>query len=201
MNKRFAQIITDATDPQTGRVDRARLFSALEADPSDPTAAMFDAAAFTFETVEELKSTLPLAATERMKKLLDYHEASQQAHADQIKDAASFAAGATRDLRKWSEEYWALAITETRKQIDSMRASAITSAVNAANATKDAEKALRKYSDELFEGKSEMTKNRRELLDESAKIAEKIGTASIVLLLMAFAFGIFVGAGISRFSW
>jgi len=201
MNKRFAQIITDATDPRTGMVDRARLFSALEADPSDPTAAMFDAAAFTFEMVEELKSTLPLVVTERMKKLLDYHEASQRTHADQIKDAASLVTGASQDLRKWGEGYWALAISETRKQIDSMRASAITSAVNAANATKDAERALRKYSDELFEGKSEMTKTWRQFLDEGAKIAEKIGTASIVLLLMAFAFGVLVGAGISRFSW
>ena len=201
MNKRFAQIITDATDPRTGMVNRARLFSALEADPSDPTAAMFDAAAFTFEMVEELKSTLPLVVTERMKKLLDYHEASQRTHADQIKDAASLVTGASQDLRKWGEGYWALAISETRKQIDSMRASAITSAVNAANATKDAERALRKYSDELFEGKSEMTKTWRQFLDEGAKIAEKIGTASIVLLLMAFAFGVLVGAGISRFSW
>jgi len=54
MNKRFAQIVTDATDPLTGRVDRARLFSALEADANDPTAAIFDAAAFTFEMLEDL---------------------------------------------------------------------------------------------------------------------------------------------------
>ena len=69
------------------------------------------------------------------------------------------------------------------------------------NATKDAKKALRKYSDELFEGKSELTKTWRQFLDEGAKIAERIGTASMVLLLMAFAFGVLVGAGISRFSW
>lgn len=151
-------------------VDRASLFSALEADPSDPTAAMFDAAAFTFETVEELKSTLLLVVTERMKKLLDYHEASQQAHADQIKDAASFAAGSSRDLRKWGEEYWALAISATTKQVDSMRASAITSAIDAANATKEAEKALRKYSDDLFEGRTEMTQNWRQFLEEGTKL-------------------------------
>ena len=65
MNKRFAQIVTDATDPRTGRVDRARLFSALEADANDPTAAIFDAAAFTFEMLEELKASLPPQPTPR----------------------------------------------------------------------------------------------------------------------------------------
>jgi hypothetical protein len=105
MNKRFAQIITDATDPRTGRVDRARLFSALEADPNNPIAAIFDAAAFTLEMVEELKSTLPLAVTERMKKLLDYHEASQRAHADQMNDAASMTVKTSCDARKCSKEF------------------------------------------------------------------------------------------------
>jgi hypothetical protein len=201
MNKRFAQIITDATDPRTGIVDRARLFFALEADPSDPTAAMFDAAAFTFEMVEELKSTLPLVVTERMKKLLDYHEASQRTHASRMDDAALMIANTSRDSRKWTEEFWALAISEARKQADTARISGVSAAANATNATREAERAVRECSEKLFESKIEMTKSWRQFLDEGAKIAERIGTASIVLLLMAFAFGIFVGAGISRFSW
>jgi hypothetical protein len=44
----------------------------------------------------------------------------------------------------------------------------------------------------------EMTKNWKQFLDESTKVAERIGTASIVLLLMAFALGILVGAVVSR---
>jgi hypothetical protein len=180
MNKRFAQIITDATDPRTGMVDRARLFSALEADPSDPTAAMFDAAAFTFEMVEELKSTLPLVVTERMKKLLDYHEASQRTHASRMDDAASIITNTSRDSRKWSEEFWALAISEARKQADTARISGVSAAANATNATREAERAVRECSEKLFEGKIEMTKIWRQFLDEGAKIAERIGTASMV---------------------
>ena len=88
MNKRFAQIVTDATDPLTGRVDRARLFSALEADPSDPTAAIFDAAAFTFEMVEDLKSTIPLTINERLKKHIEYLEGFHLAHATKMDESA-----------------------------------------------------------------------------------------------------------------
>ena len=130
MNKRFAQIVTDATDPLTGRVDRARLFSALEADANDPTAAIFDAAAFTFEMLEELKASLPLTITERMKKHLDYLEGTQRVHTNKMNEAASITANTSRELRKWSEQFWALAITEARKQADAGRIGGITASAN-----------------------------------------------------------------------
>jgi hypothetical protein len=201
MNKRFAQIITDATDPRTGMVDRARLFSALEADPSDPTAAMFDAAAFTFETVEELKSTLPLAVTERIKKLLDYHEASQRTHADRINDATSVAVSASRDLRKWGEEYWAQSISEARTHVNSMRASAISATTGAERATKEAEKSVRICSQELIKDKKEMIESWREFLKEANSISKENDRACLRLVLVVFGIGVIIGAAITHFPW
>jgi hypothetical protein len=201
MNKRFAQILTDATDPRTGMVDRARLFSALEADPSDPTAAMFDAAAFTFETVEELKSTLPLAVTERIKKLLDYHEASQRTNADRISDAASVAASTSRDLRKWGEESWAQTVSETRKQVDSMRASAINAAAKAENAIKEAERSLRISSDELIRGKRDMMESWKGFLKEANSISKENDRACLKLVLIVFGIGVIIGAVVTHFPW
>jgi len=200
MNKRFAQIVTDATDPLTGRVDRARLFSALEADPSDPTAAIFDAAAFTFEMLEELKASLPLTINERLKKHLDYLEGTQRAHANKMDEAALITANTSRDLRKWSEQFWALAIAEARKQAEAGRISGITASANATNATKEAERAVRECSRKLSEGRSEMAENSSHFLAEARRIAKLIRTASIILLFMAFTVGIVVGAGISHLS-
>jgi thiol:disulfide interchange protein len=201
MNKRFAQIITDSTDPLTGRVDRARLFSALEADANDPTAAIFDAAAFTFEMLEELKSSIPLTITERMKKHLEYLEGSQRTYANKLDDAASMTANTSRELRKWSEQFWALAITEARKQAEAGRIGGITASANATNATKEAERAVRECSRKLSEGRMEIAETWSQLLEEARRIAQRIRTASIILLLIAFAVGILVGAGISRVSW
>jgi hypothetical protein len=198
MNKRFAQIVTDAMDPQTGRVDRARLFSALEADPSDPTAAIFDAAAFTFEMLEELKASLPLTINERMKKHLEYLEGSQRAYANKMDVAASATANTSRDLRKWSEQFWVLAITEARKQADAGRIGGITASAKATNATKEAERAVRECSRKLSEGRLEMAETWNQLLEEARRIDQQIRTASIILLLMAFAVGVLVGAGVSR---
>jgi hypothetical protein len=198
MNKRFAQIITDATDPRTGRIDRARLFLALEADPSDPTAAIFDAAAFTFEMLEELKASIPLTINERLKKHLEYLEGSQRAYANKMDDAASMTTNTSRDLRKWSEQFWALAITEARKQADAGRIGGITASANATNATKEAERAVRECSRKLSEGRLEMTESWGQILEEARRITRRIRTASIILLLMAFAVGILVGAGVSR---
>ena len=200
MNKRFAQIVTDATDPLTGRVDRARLFSALEADPSDPTAAIFDAAAFTFEMLEELKASIPLTINELIKKHLDYLEGSQRAHANKIDDAASMTANTSRDLRKWSEQFWVLAITEASKQAEAGRLRGITASANATNATREAERAVRECSKRLYEGRMEMAESWNQFLEEAKRIAQRIRTASIILLLMAFLAGILVGVGVSRFS-
>ena len=201
MNKRFAQIITDATDPLTGRVDRARLFSALEADANDPTAAIFDAAAFTFEMLEELKASIPLIISELIKKHLDYLEGSQRAQANKMDEAASITANTSRDLRKWSEQFWALAITEARKQADAGRIGGITASGNATNATREAEKAVRECSRKLSQSRTEMAESWGQFLEETRRIAQRIRTASIILLLMAFAVGFLVGAGIFRFSW
>ena len=200
MNKRFAQIVTDATDPLTGRVDRARLFSALEADPSDPTAAIFDAAAFTFETLEELRASLPLTINERLKKHLDYLEGTQRAHANKMDEAASITANTSRDLRKWSEQFWVLAITEASKQAEAGRLRGITASANATNATREAERAVRECSKRLYEGRMEMAESWNHFLEEAKRIAQRIRTASIILLLMAFLAGILVGVGVSRFS-
>jgi len=201
MNKRFAQIVSDATDPLTGRVDRARLFLALEADPSDPTAAIFDAAAFTFEMLEELKASLPLTINELIKKHLDYLEGSQRSQANKMDEAASITANTSRDLRKWSEQFWALAISEARKQTEAGRLGGITASANATNATREAERAVRECSIKLSEGRMEMAETWNQLLEEAKRIALRIRTASIILLLMTFAAGILVGAGASRFSW
>jgi len=200
MNKRFAQIVTDATDPLTGRVDRARLFSALEADANDPTAAIFDAAAFTFEMLEELKASLPLTINERLKKHLDYLEGTQRAHANKMDEAASITANTSHDLRKWSEQFWVLAITEASKQAEAGRLRGITASANATNATREAERAVRECSKRLYEGRMEMAESWNQCLEESKRIAQRIRTASIILLLMAFAVGLLVGAGIFRFS-
>jgi hypothetical protein len=199
MNKRFAQIITDTTDPRTGRVDRARLFSALEADPNDPTAAIFDAAAFTFEMLEEMKSALPLVVAERIKKHLDYLEGSQRAHANKLEEAALMTANTSSDLRKWSEEFWALAISEARKQAEVVRIGGITTAANATNATREAERAVRECSKKLSVGGMEMAESWSQFIEEAQRIAQRIRTASIILLLMALTVGVFIGAGISRF--
>jgi hypothetical protein len=201
MNKRFAQIVTDATDPLTGRVDRVRLFSALEADANDPTAAIFDAAAFTFEMLEELKASIPLTINELIKKHLDYLEGSQRAQANKMDEAASITANTSRDLRKWSEQFWALAISEARKQAEAGRLGGITASANATNATREAERAVRECSIKLSEGRLEMAETWSQLLEEAKRIAQRIRTASIILLLMAFAVGLLVGAGASRLSW
>ena len=198
MNKRFAHIVTDATDPLTGRVDRARLFSALEADANDPTAAIFDAAAFTFEMLEELKASIPLTINERLKKHLEYLEGSQRAYANKMDVAASATANTSRDLRKWSEQFWVLAITEARKQADAGRIGGITASAKATNATKEAERAVRECSRKLSEGRLEMAETWNQLLEEARRIDQQIRTASIILLLMAFAVGVLVGAGVSR---
>ena len=198
MNKRFAQIVTDATDPLTGRVDRARLFSALEADANDPTAAIFDAAAFTFEMLEELKASIPLTINELIKKHLDYLEGSQRAQANKMDEAASITANTSRDLRKWSEQFWALAISEARKQAEAGRLGGITASANATNATREAERAVRECSIKLSEGRMETAETWNQLLEEAKRIAKRIRTASIILLLMAFAVGILLGAGVSH---
>ena len=199
MNKRFAQIVTDATDPLTGRVDRARLFSALEADANDPTAAIFDAAAFTFETLEELRASLPLTINERLKKHLDYLEGTQRAHANKMDEVASITANTSRDLRKWSEQFWVVAITEARKQAEAGRIGGITASSNATNATKEAERAVRECSRKLSQSRTEMAESWGQFLEETRRIAKQIRTASIILLLMAFAVGFLVGAGIFHF--
>jgi len=201
MNKRFAQIVTDAMDPLTGRVDRARLFSALEADPSDPTAAIFDAAAFTFEMLEELKASIPLTINELIKKHLEYLEGTQRAHTNKMDEAASMTANTSRDLRKWSEQFWAQAISEARKQAEGVCISGITASANATNATREAEKAVRECSIKLSEGRMEMEETWNQLLEEARRIVQRIRSASIILLFMAFVAGSLVGAGVSRFSW
>ena len=198
MNKRFAQIVTDAMDPLTGRVDRARLFSALEADPSDPTAAIFDAAAFTFEMLEELKASIPLTINELIKKHLDYLEGSQRAQANKMDEAASITANTSRDLRKWSEQFWALAISEARKQAEAGRLGGITASANATNATREAERAVRECSIKLSEGRMELAETWNQLLEEARRTAERIRLASIILLFMALAMGLLVGLGVSR---
>jgi hypothetical protein len=180
-------------------VDRARLFSALEADPNDPTAVIFDAAAFTFEMVEELKSSLPLTVTERIKKHLDYLEGTQRAHANKIDDAASMTANTSRDLRKWSEEFWTLAISEARKQAEVVRIGGITAAANATNATREAERAVLECSKKLSVSGMEMAESWSQFIEEAQRIAQRIRTASIILLVMALTVGVFIGAGISRF--
>jgi hypothetical protein len=198
MNKRFAQIVTDATDPLTGRVDRARLFSALEADANDPTAAIFDAAAFTFEMLEELKASIPLTISELIKKHCEYLEGSQRAHANKMDDAVSITASTSRELRKWSEQFWVLAITEASKQAEAGRLRGITASANATNATREAERAVRECSKRLYEGRMEMAESWNQFLEESKRIAQRIRTASIILLLMAFAVGALVAAGVCR---
>ena len=45
-----------------------------------------------------------------------------------------------------------------------------------------------------------MAESWNQLLEEAKRIAQRIRTASIILLLMAFAVGLLVGAGIFRFS-
>jgi hypothetical protein len=173
----------------------------LEADANDPTAAIFDAAAFTFEMLEELKASLPLTINERMKKHLEYLEGTQRAHANKMDEAASITANTSRDLRKWSEQFWALAISEARKQAEAGRLGGITASANATNATKEAERAVRECSRKLSEGRTEMAESWNQTLEEAKRIAQRIKTASIILLLMAFAVGLLVGAGVSRFIW
>ena len=201
MNKRFAQILTDATDPRTGMVDRARLFSALEADPSDPTAAMFDAAAFTFETVEELKSTLPVEISERVKKFLDYYEASQRTNLGQINDAASVAVKTAGDLRRWGEEYWANAVLETRNQVDSMRTSAINAATRAEKIVMEAERSVRMCSEDIIKGKREMIDSWRGFLKEANSISKENDRACLKLVLVVFGIGVIIGAIVTHFPW
>jgi hypothetical protein len=172
----------------------------LEADANDPTAAIFDAAAFTFEMLEELKASIPLTINELIKKHIDYLEGTQRAHTNTKDEAASITANTSRELRKWSEQFWALAITEARKQAEGVCVSGITAAFNATSATRQAEMAVRECSNKLFEGKTELAESWNQLLEEARRIAQRIRTASIILLLMAFAAGFLVGAGISRFS-
>jgi len=179
-------------------VDRARLFSALEADANDPTAAIFDAAAFTFEMLEELKASIPLTINELIKKHLDYLEGSHRAQANKMDEAASITANTSRDLRKWSEQFWALAISEVRKQAEAERLGGITASANATNATREAERAVRECSIKLSEGRMETAETWNQLLEEAKRIAKRIRTASIILLLMAFAVGILLGAGVSH---
>lgn len=150
--------------------------------------------------VTAAKSTLPLTINERLKKHLDYLQGSQRAHASRMDDAASMTANTSRDLRKWSEQFWALAITEARKQAEAGRIGGITASANATSATREAEKAVRECSRKLSQGRMEMAENWNQLLEEAKRIAKRIRTASIILLLMAFVMGILVAAGICRFS-
>jgi hypothetical protein len=151
--------------------------------------------------VTAAKSTLPLTINERLKKHLDYLQGSQRAHASRMDDAASMTANTSRELRKWSEEFWALAISEARKQAEVVRISGITAAANTTNATREAERAVRECSKKLFEGRTEMTKIWSQFLNEATDIAKRIESGSIILLLMAFAVGILLGGGFSRLFW
>jgi hypothetical protein len=116
-------------------------------------------------------------------------------------EAASMTANASRDLRKWSEQFWALAISEARKQAEAGRLGGITASANATNATRGAERTVRECSRKLSEGRMEMEETSSQFLQEGKRIAQRIRTASIILLLMAFAVGFLVGAAIFRFVW
>jgi hypothetical protein len=115
-------------------------------------------------------------------------------------EVSSITANTSRDLRKWSEKFWALAITEARKHAETGRIGGITASANATNATREAERAVRECSIKLSESRTEMAECWNQLLEEARRIAQRIRTASIILLLMAFAVGLLVGAGICRFS-
>ena len=120
--------------------------------------------------LEELKASLPLTINERMKKHLKYLEGSQRAYANKMDVAASATANTSRDLRKWSEQFWVLAITEARKQADAGRIGGITASAKATNATKEAERAVRECSRKLSEGRLEMAETWNQLLEEATKI-------------------------------
>jgi hypothetical protein len=197
MNKRFAQILTDATDPRTGVVDRARLFSALEADPSDPTAAMFDAAAFTFETVEGLKSTLSQVATVRVRELLAEFDAVQRDQIDRLNTTVSLNADTYRELRRWAEGYGDLAASKMRDHADALRQTAVNAVANATHATRAVENTIRNASEDLLNGQKKVTENWKAFQDEATKITGRIATASRVLLFIAFATGMIAGVALT----
>ena len=63
MNSRYAQIMADATDPVSGRVDRQKMYEALCMDSSDPLAIIFDAAGYTAEAAGKFAKRLEEATT------------------------------------------------------------------------------------------------------------------------------------------
>ncbi len=148
--------------------------------------------------LEELKASIPLTINELIKKHINYLEGTQRAHANKMDDAASTTANTSRDLRKWSEQFWALAITEARKQADAGRIGGITVSANATGATREAERALRECSRKLSEGRLVMAETCSQFLEEARRTAERIRLASIILLFMALAMGLLVGLGVSR---
>jgi hypothetical protein len=100
MNKRFAQILTDATNPKTGEVNKQLLFRALEVDSSDPVAVIFDAAAFTFETTGQLKACMLDIINNRIRTLLAEFETIHRTHGAQCKASEQIVTNACLKISK-----------------------------------------------------------------------------------------------------
>ncbi len=192
MNRRFAQIVAAATDLETGRIDRARLFAALETDPGDPIAPILDAAAFTFDTLEELKETLPAELAAKFRDLLADFERLQSGNADRATSASVSARQACDRLERWAQEFAAATRTASQQEIEAIRQAAVSTLAEAGKVVRGAHQAVLRSVDELHLGQQQLL-GKWELIHHRAEdTATALNGISFVLLfvLLAIAFGI-----------
>ena len=192
MNRRFAQIVAAATDRETGQIDRARLFAALETDPRDPIAAIFDAAAFTFATVEELKATLPEALEVKFREMLAQFAALQTGNSERAKSASASAQQACEGLERWALEFAAASRSDQQREIAAIREAAVKALTESGAAARSAQQTIRRTVDDLQISQLELLgrwERIHHIADDSAAILNWSSLAVLVVLL-AIAFGI-----------
>lgn len=197
MNRRFAQIISDTIDPQTGRIDRARLFAALATDPRDPIAPIFDAAAFTFDTVEELKASLPEELAGRFRDLLTQFEALQKANAERAESASVLAQQACDRLERWAQEFAQGTRTASQQEIAAIREAAVSALNESGKVAQSAQLALLRALDGMRCGQNELIGKwelvRYKAEDSAAAFSGYTFMVLLGLLAIAFVAGFLVG--------
>ena len=197
MNRHFAQILAAATDVQTGRIDRARLFAALETDSRDPIAPIFEAAAFTFDTIEGLKAELPELLAAKFHDLLAQFSTVQNANADRARTASTAAQQACDRLERWAQDFAQRNRALTEQELATIREVAAKTLNESGVAARNAQEVIRRsvadleFSQEKLQSGWEQVRFRAE---DSAAALDRMGfLALLAWLAIAFGAGLAIG--------
>lgn len=197
MNRRFAQIIADSTDPKSGQIDRARLFAALETDQRDPIAPIFDAAAFTFDMVKDLRGTLPEELANRFRDLLSEFESLQRANAERAKSASVFAQEACDRLERWAHEFAVANRAASQREIALIREASVAALTESGKVAKSAQLAILRSVEEMKFGQDQLIGKWEQVRFKAEDAAAALSGISFfiwfALLAVAFGVGLFVG--------